>query len=118
MRAGARRAGRCRRRAQRAAHAGVGAVRYRGTDRDAAGARHLVLALRTADGQPLVESADGGAADADALIMPKLGSVVIAIPAEHVEEFAGAALSSTFYLALAIRPRRLALDPLYPWSPL
>jgi hypothetical protein len=34
-------------------------------------------------------------------VPPKLGSVVIAIPAERQAEFAAAALSSTFYLTLS-----------------
>ena len=35
------------------------------------------------------------------LVPPKLGSVVVAIPAAQVPAFAAAALDSTFYLALA-----------------
>jgi len=34
-------------------------------------------------------------------VPPKLGSVVVAIPAAQVPAFAAAALDSTFYLALA-----------------
>jgi hypothetical protein len=35
-------------------------------------------------------------------VPPKLGSVVVAIPANQLSEFATAALSSTFYLALSV----------------
>ncbi len=61
-----------------------------------------VLALRTADGQPLTDSGTGSSGGANApLVPPKLGSVVVAIPAGQVPAFAAAALDSTFYLALA-----------------
>ncbi len=61
-----------------------------------------VLALRTADGQPLTDPGTGSAGGANApLVPPKLGSVVVAIPAAQVPAFAAAALDSTFYLALA-----------------
>jgi Flp pilus assembly protein CpaB len=64
------------------------------------GQGYLILALRTGDGQPLTSGpADGGDASA-ALVPPKLGSVVIAIPADRAAEFATAALTSTFYLTL------------------
>jgi hypothetical protein len=35
-----------------------------------------------------------------AIVPPKLASVVVAIPAARVSDYAAAALSSTFYLAL------------------
>lgn len=61
-----------------------------------------VLALRTADGQPLTDPGTGSVAGANApLVPPKLGSVVVAIPAAQVPAYAAAALDSTFYLALA-----------------
>ena len=60
----------------------------------------LILALRTADGQPLT-SGSGAAGGTGALVVPKLGSVVIAIPAASEAEFATQALASTFYLALS-----------------
>jgi Flp pilus assembly protein CpaB len=60
----------------------------------------LILALRTADGQPLT-SGSGAGSGTGALVAPKLGSVVIAIPAASEAEFATQALASTFYLALA-----------------
>ncbi len=64
------------------------------------GQGYLILALRTADGQPLTaaSSSDSGAG---ALVAPKLGSVVIAIPAASESDFATQALASTFYLALS-----------------
>jgi Flp pilus assembly protein CpaB len=64
------------------------------------GQGYVILALRTAEGQTLTTgtTTSGGTAP---LVLPKLGSVVIAIPAEREAEFATAALSSTFYLALA-----------------
>jgi Flp pilus assembly protein CpaB len=59
----------------------------------------VVLAVRTADGQPLTEA--GGPDRRSVVVPPKLGAVVVAIPAARLPEFAGAALSSTFYLALS-----------------
>jgi Flp pilus assembly protein CpaB len=59
----------------------------------------VVLTIRTPEGEPLTdapESDRGGV-----VIPPKLGSVVVAIPAARLSEFAEAALSSTFYLALS-----------------
>ena len=59
----------------------------------------IVLTIRTPEGEPLTdapESDRGGI-----VIPPKLGSVVVAIPAARLAEFAEAALSSTFYLALS-----------------
>jgi Flp pilus assembly protein CpaB len=61
------------------------------------GQGYLILALRTADGQALTT----GASTTGDLVAPKLGSVVIAIPAASEAEFATAALASTFYLALS-----------------
>ena len=63
------------------------------------GQGYLVLALRTADGQPLTAAAAGSGASS--LVAPKLGSVVIAIPAASEADFATQALASTFYLALS-----------------
>jgi hypothetical protein len=56
-----------------------------------------ILALRTADGYQLT---DPGTGDSSAVVPPKLGSVVVAIPAARVADFATAALTSSFYLAL------------------
>ena len=59
----------------------------------------VVLTIRTPEGEPLTdvpESDRGGV-----VIPPKLGSVVVAIPAARLTEFAEAALGSTFYLALS-----------------
>ncbi|MHB8960120.1 MAG: RcpC/CpaB family pilus assembly protein [Candidatus Limnocylindrales bacterium] len=61
----------------------------------------LVLALRTADGQPLTAGSQGSGSGSSSLVAPKLGSVVIAIPAVSEADFATQALASTFYLALS-----------------
>jgi Flp pilus assembly protein CpaB len=55
-----------------------------------------ILALRSTDGRQLaaVDTASTGA------LPPKLGSVVVAIPAARLSDFATAALTSTFYLGL------------------
>ena len=58
-----------------------------------------ILALRTADGHQLTDAAGSGGSTGT-LVPPKLGSVVVAIPAARVADFAAAALTSTFYLAL------------------
>lgn len=59
----------------------------------------VVLTLRTPEGRQL---GDEPASDsARVVIPPKLGSVVVAIPAARLPEFAEAAVSSTFYLALS-----------------
>ena len=56
-----------------------------------------ILALRTADGYQLT---DPGTGDSSAVVPPKLGSVVVAIPAARLADFATASLTSSFYLAL------------------
>ena len=56
----------------------------------------VVLALRSTDGRQLA-AADTSSAGA---LPPKLGSVVVAIPAARLQDFATAALASTFYLGL------------------
>jgi pilus assembly protein CpaB len=59
----------------------------------------VVLTIRTPEGKQL---SDEPASDSTRpVIPPKLGSVVVAIPAARLSEFAEAALSSTFYLALS-----------------
>jgi Flp pilus assembly protein CpaB len=59
----------------------------------------VVLTTRTPEGSQL---GDDQANDTGRVVVPpKLGSVVVAIPAARLPEFAEAALSSTFYLALA-----------------
>jgi Flp pilus assembly protein CpaB len=65
------------------------------------GEGYVILALRTADGQTLTSASSSDADGTRALVPPKLGSVVIAIPVERQAEFAEAALSSTFYLTLS-----------------
>lgn len=60
----------------------------------------VVLTIRTPEGEPLTdavpEDGRGGV-----VIPPKLGSVVVGIPAAWLPDFAEAALTSTFYLALS-----------------
>ena len=56
-----------------------------------------ILALRTTEGRDL---AVDEAADSTGAIPPKLASVVVAIPAARLSEFATAAMTSTFYLGL------------------
>jgi Flp pilus assembly protein CpaB len=59
----------------------------------------VVLTIRTPEGTLL---SDDPASDAARVaIPPKLGSVVVAIPAPRLAEFAEAALGSTFYVALS-----------------
>ena len=59
----------------------------------------VVLTIRTPEGRQL---SDEPASDsARVVIPPKLGSVVVAIPAARLTEFAEAALGSTFYIALS-----------------
>jgi len=65
------------------------------------GEGYVILALRTADGQPLTTGTTTDVGGTRALVPPKLGSVVIAIPADRQAEFAAAALTSTFYLTLS-----------------
>lgn len=62
----------------------------------------VVLAIRTPDGQPLTGSS--GNEGSRTVVSPKLGSVVVAIPQSRVADFATAALTSTFYLALSPGP--------------
>jgi pilus assembly protein CpaB len=59
----------------------------------------VVLTIRTPEGRQL--SDEPGSGTPRVVIPPKLGSVVVAIPAARLQEFAEAALSSTFYLALS-----------------
>jgi Flp pilus assembly protein CpaB len=59
----------------------------------------VVLTLRTPEGRQL--SGDPTSDSTRVVIPPKLGSVVVAIPAARLTDFAEAALTSTFYLALS-----------------
>ena len=59
----------------------------------------VVLTIRTPEGEPLTGALEDGRAGV--VIPPKLGSVVVGIPAARLPEFAEAALTSTFYLALS-----------------
>jgi len=65
------------------------------------GQGYVILALRTADGQPLTSGASADENGTAALVPPRLGSVIIGIPADRAAEFATAALTSTFYLTLS-----------------
>lgn len=59
----------------------------------------VVLTIRTPEGKQLT---DEGASDGTRVVIPpKVGSVVVGIPEARLAEFAEAALSSTFYLALS-----------------
>jgi len=60
----------------------------------------LVLAVRTTDGQPLVQ-ADAAAGSGRVVVPPKIGAVVVAIPAARVTEFGTASVTSSFVLALS-----------------
>jgi Flp pilus assembly protein CpaB len=59
----------------------------------------VVLALRTGEGRTLTD------AEADATrttaLPPKLASVVVAVPADELPDYATAVLTSTIYLALS-----------------
>jgi Flp pilus assembly protein CpaB len=59
----------------------------------------VVLAVRTQDGQSMPDVEDTGGDSVS--LPPRLGSVVVAIPAARLPEFATAALGATFYVALA-----------------
>ena len=59
----------------------------------------VILALRTGEGQALTD-ADADSARTTAL-PPKLASVVVAIPADKLPDYATAVLTSTIYLALS-----------------
>lgn len=59
----------------------------------------VVLALRTGEGQALTEI-DADSARTTAL-PPRLASVVVAIPADELPDYATAVLTSTIYLALS-----------------
>ena len=59
----------------------------------------VVLALRTGEGQAMTD-ADADSARTTAL-PPKLASVVVAIPADELPDYATAVLTSTIYLALS-----------------
>jgi hypothetical protein len=69
-----------------------------------------ILALRTSDGHPLGDEASSSSSTR-AVVPPKLGSVVGAIPAARVAEFAAAALTSSFYLALDPAPPGASAAP-------
>jgi Flp pilus assembly protein CpaB len=58
----------------------------------------VVLALRTVEGRALTDPSD--ATQSATALPPRLGSVVLAVPADQVADFASASLTSTMYLAL------------------
>jgi Flp pilus assembly protein CpaB len=58
----------------------------------------VVLALRTVDGRALSGPSDG--AQSVTALPPRLGSVVVAVPADELPRFASASLTSTMFLAL------------------
>ncbi len=60
----------------------------------------VVLALRTTDGA-ILRDAEADAAAGRVVVPPKLGAVVVAIPAARVTEFATASVTSVFVLALS-----------------
>lgn len=59
----------------------------------------VVLTIRTPEGKTLDD--EPASDSARVVIPPKLGSVIVAIPAARLPEFAEAAMASTFYLALS-----------------
>jgi Flp pilus assembly protein CpaB len=67
-----------------------------------------ILALRSTDGRDL---AADDAGDSISAIPPKLASVVVAIPAARLPEFATAAMTSTFYLGLETVTPSVAATP-------
>jgi Flp pilus assembly protein CpaB len=58
----------------------------------------VVLALRTIEGRALTDPSDG--TQSTTSLPPRLGSVVVAVPADELPGFASASLTSTMYLAL------------------
>lgn len=60
----------------------------------------VVLALRTTDGA-ILRDPEADVAEGRVVVPPKLGAVVVAIPAARVAEFATASVTSVFVLALS-----------------
>lgn len=58
----------------------------------------VVLALRSVDGRALIDPA--ASTQSATSLPPRLGSVVVAVPAAELPDFASASLTSTLYLAL------------------
>jgi len=58
----------------------------------------VVLALRSVDGRALIDPA--ASTQSATSLPPRLGSVVVAVPAAQLPDFASASLTSTIYLAL------------------
>ena len=62
------------------------------------GERVIVLALRSVEGRAMTDPSDG--TQSATALPPRLGSVVVAVPADELPAFASASLTSTRYLAL------------------
>ena len=58
----------------------------------------VVLALRSVDGRPMTDPATS--AQSASSLPPRQGSVVVAVPAAELPDFASASLTSTMYLTL------------------
>jgi Flp pilus assembly protein CpaB len=69
-----------------------------------------ILALRTTDGHPLGDDTSSSSSTR-VVVPPKLGSVVVAIPAARLADFATASLTSSFYLALDPAPPGATVTP-------
>jgi|GEM_PF-1284219 len=69
-----------------------------------------ILALRTTDGHQLGDDTSSSSSTR-VVVPPKLGSVVVAIPAARLADFATASLTSSFYLALDPAPPGAAVTP-------
>lgn len=67
-----------------------------------------ILALRTTEGRELTANET---TDSTGAVPPKLASVVVAIPAARLSEFATAAMTSTFYLGLETASPTVATVP-------
>jgi Flp pilus assembly protein CpaB len=69
-----------------------------------------ILALRTTDGHQLGDDTSSSSSTR-VVVPPKLGSIVVAIPAARLADFATASLTSSFYLALDPAPPGAAVTP-------
>ena len=69
-----------------------------------------ILALRTTDGHQLGDDTSSSISTR-VVVPPKLGSVVVAIPAARLADFATASLTSSFYLALDPAPPGATVTP-------
>lgn len=69
----------------------------------------IVLALRSVEGRPLIDPSN--LARSVTALPPRLGSVVLAVPADKLTRFASASLTSTLYLALNAAGDRQPASP-------